>query len=234
MIAIFVLCFYFVCMSLTEKYHAVFEPGGCYHIYNCTNNRELLFRSDENYFFFLKKYAFYLSPFVETFAYNLLPNHFHMVVKVRSKEAIVKHVMSIQKGVRLKSETVFLEAPEKYFDELIEAQFHRFFTSYSMAFNKMYGRKGNLFQRAFKRVLVKDDIQMLQTVVYVHANEIKHGISASLTESRFSSYNSHLSNGFTLLNRESVLDLFGGKEAFIKFHQTQTEYYYGAGGLVDD
>ena len=217
-----------------EKYHAVFEPGSCYHIYNCTNNRELLFRSDENYLFFLKKYAFYLSPFVETFAYNLLPNHFHIVVKVRPTDEIVRHVISIQKELRLKSKTVFLEEPEKYFDELIESQFHRFFTSYSMSFNRMYGRTGNLFQRAFKRIQIKDDVQMLQTIVYVHANEIKHKISTSLLDSRFSSYKGYLSDTFTLLSRNYVIDLFGGKEAFVKFHETQTKHYYEAEGMNND
>jgi REP element-mobilizing transposase RayT len=162
-----------------------------------------------------------------------LPSHFHLVVKLKSTEEVIKYVSLIQKELRLKSETVFLEAPEKYFDELIEAQFHRFFTSYSMSFNRMYGRRGNLFQRAFKRVLIKDDIQMLQAIVYVHANAVKHQITKSLQESRFSSYQSYLSNAPTLLSRNYILDLFGGVTAFQKFHQEQTGYYYNSTTLTD-
>lgn len=234
MIAIFISGLYFVCMSATEKYHAVFGPHQYYHIYNCTNNKERLFRNEENYFFFLKRYTHYLYPFVDTFAYNLLPNHFHVVIKVRGIDEIIQHIASIPQELRLKAEAGFLVKPEMCLDQLIESEFHRFFTSYSMAFNKMYTRKGNLFQRAFKRVLIKDDIQMLQTIVYVHANEIKHQNSAALTESRFSSYSSYLSNGVTLLNRDYILDLFDGKEAFIKFHQAQTKYYYDTNGIIVD
>lgn len=33
-----------------------FEPGSIYHIYNHGNAKDLIFREDKNYPFFLKKY----------------------------------------------------------------------------------------------------------------------------------------------------------------------------------
>ena len=36
-------------MPVNKKYTAVFEFDKIYHIYNKTNNRELLFRTNENY-----------------------------------------------------------------------------------------------------------------------------------------------------------------------------------------
>lgn len=217
-----------------EKYHAVFEPGSCYHVYNCTNNREQLFLSDENSFFFLRQYAKYISPFADTFAYNLLPNHFHFVCCLHSLEKIKQYVESVIPEKRLKSETAFLQEPEKYFDLLIEAEFHRFFTSYSMAFNKMYARKGNLFQRGFKRLLIANDEQLCQALVYVHANAVKHQLVKGLTDHPFTSYHLYLSDSISMIEKKYVLDLFGGKESFIKFHQEQTKYYYDDPDFMDE
>jgi hypothetical protein len=52
------------------------EPGHYYHIYNRGNNGENLFVEDENYRFFLDKYAKYCYPVFDTFSYCLLKNHF--------------------------------------------------------------------------------------------------------------------------------------------------------------
>ncbi|MBX9783177.1 MAG: hypothetical protein K2X48_07780 [Chitinophagaceae bacterium] len=221
-------------MSVNEKYHAVFKPGECYHVYNCTNNGEKLFRSNENYYFFLKKYGHYMQPFAETFAYNLLPNHFHTVCRLRSAETIQQYLACIKQENLLKAELAFLENTELYFDNLIESQFHRFFTSYSMSFNKMYSRKGNLFHRAFKRVHIADEKQLFHTVIYVHANAVKHKIVKQLEGYPFTSYHSYLSDAASLLSREEIFNLFGGKEAFVRMHKEQTDYYYKDPGFDDE
>ena len=70
------------------------EPGGVvnlelgkyYHLYNRSNNEEIVFRADENYVYFLKKYRSYLQHFVNTIAYCLMPTHFHFVVRVTTTD----------------------------------------------------------------------------------------------------------------------------------------------------
>ena len=71
------------------NYYPTLEPGICYHIYNRGNNRENIFIKPENYRYFLAKYASYLARVLDTFVYNLLPNHFHIVVRIKLKEEIV-------------------------------------------------------------------------------------------------------------------------------------------------
>lgn len=61
-------------------------PETVYHNYNHANGSEDLFRKDENYRYFLQKYSEYIYPIAETYAYCLMPNHFHLMVKVRSEE----------------------------------------------------------------------------------------------------------------------------------------------------
>jgi hypothetical protein len=59
------------------------EPGAYYHIYNHANGSDNLFRNDDNYMFFLKKYSEFISPVADTFAYCLMPNHFHLAVRMK-------------------------------------------------------------------------------------------------------------------------------------------------------
>ena len=60
--------------------------GRYYHIYNRGNNGEIIFRSEENYRFFLRQYGHYIEAVAATFAYCLLPNHFHFLIYIRSQE----------------------------------------------------------------------------------------------------------------------------------------------------
>jgi putative transposase len=70
-------------MTKLEHYHTKFEEGNFYHIYNRTVDKQPMFRSDANYEYFLKKYDEYLSPVIDTYAYCLLGNHFHLLIHVQ-------------------------------------------------------------------------------------------------------------------------------------------------------
>ena len=133
------------------------------------------------------------------------------------------------------AEILFLTDPEKYLDKLIESAFHRFFTSYSMAFNKMFGRKGNLFHRPFKRIEIKEVSHLFKLIIYVHTNEVKHGLTKNFETDRGNhSYLSILSVKPTALLRQEVLNLFGGADRFITTHRGMVKYYYDAEFAVED
>ena len=38
--------------------------------------------------YFMEKYADYIHPIAETYAYCLMPNHFHLVIRIRKREVI--------------------------------------------------------------------------------------------------------------------------------------------------
>jgi putative transposase len=59
------------------------ERGKYYHIYNCGVNGEDLFRTKEDYDRFLRLYEKYISPIAETYAWVLMKNHFHLMVKIK-------------------------------------------------------------------------------------------------------------------------------------------------------
>lgn len=88
----------------TEKLTAPVEFDQYYHIYNRGNNRDLLFYKQYNYSYFLKKYEAYLSDHVFTFAFCLLPNHFHFLIKTKTdkvsgqfKKLFQSYALSINK-----------------------------------------------------------------------------------------------------------------------------------------
>jgi hypothetical protein len=62
------------------KYFIQLEPNNKYHIFNQAVGSEKLFRNDDNYIYFLKKFGQYISPIATTFCYVLIPNHFHFWV----------------------------------------------------------------------------------------------------------------------------------------------------------
>src|SRR5690554_2607279 len=69
--------------------HSVhFQPDGVYHIYNRAIGHEKLFLSDANYLFFMRQYGVYLNAVADTFCYCLMPNHFHLLVRMKPESAL--------------------------------------------------------------------------------------------------------------------------------------------------
>jgi putative transposase len=225
---------------MSKKAGTDFYEGGIFHVYNRTNNREPLFKNEDNKLFFLRQYAKYLNPFLDTFCWNLLPNHFHFLIRVKSTREIHNYLNGLA-SLQIKGKSPSLKPVEKQFlqnettmENLLTTEWTRFFTSYAMAFNKQHDRTGNLFQRPFKRVEVAKDAHFTQTVVYIHANAQKHKICQSFEDYQWSSWHSIISSKPTQLLRSEVLEWFGGREQCIEAHRALTDYYYSTDLGMDD
>jgi hypothetical protein len=59
------------------------EYGVTYHIYNRGNNGETIFLEERNYAYFIKLYEKYIVPIADSFAYCLLGNHFHILLRIK-------------------------------------------------------------------------------------------------------------------------------------------------------
>lgn len=56
-----------------------------YHLFNRGTNRQILYYSAANYTYFPKLLDENLDGYVEFLAYSLMPNHFHIILKVKDK-----------------------------------------------------------------------------------------------------------------------------------------------------
>ena len=61
------------------------QPDSYYHVFNRGVNRQNLFFEGRNYGYFLQLYAHHIEPVADTYAYCLLPNHFHLLVRVKTE-----------------------------------------------------------------------------------------------------------------------------------------------------
>ena len=177
-----------------------------YHIYNRGNNREDIFLEERNYRYFLALYARYIQPVADTYAYCLLRNHFHMLVRVRTLEEEREYAETL--GV---SPAVIPKRPSQEFGNL--------FNAYAKAFNRAYGRAGRLFQNPFGRVMVTSDAHFQGLIAYIHQNPQKHGLVDDFREWPYSSYHALLSTKPTRLRRDEVLAWFVGRAGFEGTHE---------------
>jgi REP element-mobilizing transposase RayT len=183
------------------------QPSSYYHVFNHANGNENLFREEENYRFFLGKYDFYIPPVAETLAYCLMPNHFHLLLKIKTEEQLLAAFPKFKTLEKLLGANC------------ISKQFSNLFSSYTQSYNKKYDRAGSLFMKNFKRETVSTDSYFSKIIHYIHANPVHHGFVDAINKWRWSSYNTILSNADTKINRKEVLQWFNTKEGFIQFHQ---------------
>ena len=156
-------------------------PEKIYHIYNRGINGESIFKKEGDYKLFLEKFSFHLHPFVDTYAYCLLSNHFHILIKVKSEEKIFK--------------SAELQYPNKKIDSIshfLSKQFAHLFNGFSQIINKKSGRTGGLFESPFRRIEINSDTYFSALVWYIHHNPQKHGFVKNFRDYSHSSYRSHL------------------------------------------
>ena len=204
------------------NYWQTLKEGNFYHLYNRSINKELLFRKDSDYYLFLTRIKKYFSPYLDIYAYCLMPDHFHFLIRVKKVTESVLIQIKTEKTVAGNK----LVEKEITINDFIEDQFRRLFSSYALWYNKYYKRTGSLFQKRPKRILIKSEIKLLQLICYIHHNPIHHGFAEDYSQWIYSSFNAFLSDQPTALCRNKVFEWFGlenielGKELFLQHHQS--------------
>ncbi|WP_281336327.1 hypothetical protein [Flavobacterium eburneipallidum] len=188
----------------------ILESYTYYHIYNRGINSENIFSTKENYLFFLKKFAAYVIPVCDVYAYCLMPNHFHFIIKVKS-ETEIKIFAKISELDKAK-----VNKGLHSFDAIVSKQIGKFTSSYSQAYNKINNRHGALLESPFKRKRIGSEEYLINLIIYIHLNPID--LKQNFETYLFSSYSSILSNSKTNLMRDETIMLFGDLNNFIYSH----------------
>ncbi|WP_417431669.1 transposase [Halpernia sp.] len=195
------------------------EEGYFYHLYNRGINGCPVFLNDDNRFFFLEKVEKYLLPIADLYAYCLMPNHFHLIIRIKDN---------------LTSETPLMETLPKFGTlakletglhsdkSLASKQIAKLISSYTQAFNKYHNRHGSLFERPFKRKRIESEDYLTKAIVYVHRNVID--LDYEMEGYEFCSYKNIVSTAPSPVRRKEIMDLFDGIENFIDVHKRENDY----------
>ncbi len=198
---------------MSFNYWQNIEEGQTYHIYNKAISEIKLFRNGDDYLYFMSKYKEYFQHYFSTYAYCLIPNHFHLLIRMKTREEIQEAL----KNENTKSAVKYLneEIPISVF---IGNQFKRLFSSYSIKYNNKYFREGSLFVNKIKKVKVSKDGSIQRLLCYIHHNPIHHGLTQEYGEWKFSSYRDFLHTEKTIIAREEMLEWLGGNDTFVELH----------------
>jgi putative transposase len=209
-----------------------------FHIYNRSVGKEYLFRNDADCDFFLQKWNQYLSPYLDTYAYCLMGNHFHFLVKIKNVDE--EFLKSLQKEKTVAARKLLKTELKKEMDlnSFLVDQFKRLFTAYARKFNDLQKRHGSLFQTRFKRVRVEAGTAVLEKIAYIHHNPIHHGFHSVYHDWKYSSYDAYLGNQPTFLARKNGLELFGvlngQRKRFTDYHHIFKQNWKKLNSKEDD
>ena len=192
----------------------IMELGKVYHLYDHGADKNNVFEVADNYRYFLKRYSDFILPVADTFAYCLMPNHFHFAVRVKSREKILQTSREILESWRINENTSNHDLQLR-----VSKQFANLFNSYVQAFNKQQSRRGALFTGRFCRKPVENVAYFRDLVCYIHYNPVHHGFCENFIDWYHSSYTTIVHDDEpTFIRRDLLFKTFEGKEAFIKAH----------------
>ena len=200
---------------MNKPYNTRLESGYTYHIYNQGNNGENLFKEERNYGYFLKKYKQYISPICHTYAYCLLPNHFHLMVQFKNVEELHHAFPKKFPNPELRST---IENFDIEVSKAISNQFRFFFGAYSKAINKSFNRRGKLFSQPFKRVIVDNEPYFTHLVAYIHRNPLHHNFCRNYKFWKHSSYFAYVNSSSKIVQTRFLLEWFYDLEEFLDYH----------------
>ena len=205
---------------MSTHYFKPLIPDNFYHILNRGNNRIKIFYTKNNYDYFLKKYDTYLSDYLTTYAYCLLGNHFHLLVKLNTTQQILQTARKLKDIPNRLAE--FLQLGKSDNSEIagliISNQFRKFFMSYAKAINKQEKRTGSLFQKNFERLKISNIKYLNNVIQYIHLNPVHHKFTDDYKDYPWSSYDRIMIPKPSKLPKQEILENFNGKENYIKFH----------------
>lgn len=136
-------------------------PNHPHHIIQEGNDRQLIFREDEDYQRFLGWLKDSAREFkVSIHAYALMPNHLHLLASPATEEGLARMMQRVG----------------------------RYYVPW---FNQKYERLGGLFRGRFKTSLIDSDSYFMMCSRYIEFNPVRNGVVGDPADYRWSSYAHH-------------------------------------------
>jgi len=182
-------------------------PDKFYHIYNHAVAKEILFKTKSDYILYLNKYETFASPYFDIYAYCLMPNHFHFLLKVKSVQELFSLGYNENDNIH----------------KFLSQKMGTLFNSYTRSYNLNYKRKGSLFYESFQRIAIHTEPYLYKLVVYIHLNPVKHGFVEKPEEWNYSSFKNIYHNTKSKKEYHEVINWFSDKENYLFCHRIESD-----------
>ncbi|MEO1050169.1 MAG: hypothetical protein AAFX87_06075 [Bacteroidota bacterium] len=153
-----------------------FLESECYHFYNRGNQQQIIFFSDENYLYFLRKVRKEITLYCDVLAYCLMPNHFHFLIRIKDED----HPIAPNSNGTIKSDQMIMHPLSRKIGTLQ--------SSYTRAIQKQNGFTGSLFQQKSKSKHLEDPQYLLNCFHYIHQNPLRARLVKRMEDWPYSSY----------------------------------------------
>lgn len=184
---------------MSARSNAPLSPANFYHIYNWGINEQEVFFSRENYCYFLRNFHKHLDEIASLYAYCLLPNQYHFLLRIKEVKRLPQ---AYQVG-----------------GKVLNQAFDHAFHIYAELINKQENRLGPLFQPNFHISALQNREKLRQTVYHIHTHPRQKGLHADFRTYSFSSYQKFIQGAELSFRNREVFEWFGTKEGFIDFHE---------------
>jgi len=133
-------------------------PNLPFHILDRGNNRQVVFREEQDFIYFLKLLKKYKKELkFQLYHFCLMPNHIHFMVEPTLEGSLPKIMM-------------------------------RLTLAYSSFFNKKYRGVGHVWQGRYKSSLIDKEDYFIQCGVYIELNPVRAGLVSRPEDWRWASY----------------------------------------------
>lgn len=203
-------------------YNDLMFPTNDYHMFNQGINHEIIFKDSADKNRFVAYLKAYLKDIADIYTKSVMPNHFHCVIKLKSKAKILKLIEKDKKTKKFVKK--FKGRPKAYIaSRIVSEKLRAFFISYAQYFNGKHKRDGNLFRKSFRRALISNPIYLRNCIVYVDRNITNHFPNIDYKDYKWSDYSCFLDKTYidSLAAFFDFYGLFGSIENFIKLHEKE-------------
>jgi REP element-mobilizing transposase RayT len=218
--------------------------GKYYHIYNRGINSCTIFKNTKDYEYFLMLYSKYIESIADTYAWCLLGNHFHILVRIKEDSEVGMYKFlnrdfkDAQRNNKISKKLSFEDVKWQTQNEedkettssnnrLIPEPINHFkhlFSSYAKYYNIKHNRHGSLFEKPFKRKEINHEKYFKQLIIYIHTNPVRHGFTDHPIDWGWSSYLGYFSNLKTFIKKNQTLEHFNDLKNFKKVHEQKTDF----------
>jgi putative transposase len=191
-----------------------------YHVFNRSNNSQVIFPNKDKYLFFLTKINEFIKPHAQILAWCLMPTHFHLMIDVDNCQ-----IQLLNEPIK---ETLQNNLTAKY--RTLNDSVAIMLRSYTRTINLKYKRHGSLFQQHTKALCLTEpqfapayfqtqfgtigNISMPEKEYpnvcfnYIHMNPVNDRLVKSPEDWEFSSYRDYFCgrNG-KLVNKELAKEI---------------------------